>query len=179
MMTKSTKRSGNGRSSRRVHGQQLFDDALSVAGALVRSQKAFAAERLQSFAESPREYSQSLEDIPSAQNYVVLAAESVDALADYVVETNLDEMVSDATAFARRQPLATIVMALSLGLVATLAVRNQGLARGRSADRSKRINRAASDTAGARKVRRKRSAGKVSRKSPARANGSAHTTANA
>jgi len=176
-MAKAKTGSGKRRGTRhRSHnyGQQLFDDALSVAGALVRSQKSFGAERLQSFAEATREYAQSLADIPSAQNYVTLAAESVDALADYVDETNLDEMVSDATAFARRQPLAMMFIALSLGLIGTLAVRNQGFGRARSSSRGSHTARTSST--GARNGRR--SAASRKHKSSVHANGAGHSAAN-
>src|SRR4051794_39592029 len=106
------------------YGQQLLDDVLSVASTLIRSQKTFGAERLQAFAGATREYAGSLTDISSVQNYVSLAADSVDTLANYISDTDLDDMIADASAFAKRQPFATMAVAVALGLIATVAVRN-------------------------------------------------------
>lgn len=154
------------------YGQRLLDDALAVGGTLIRSRKNFGAERLQAFADATREYAGSLEDVPGIGSYVTMASDSVEALADYIVETDLEDMVSDASAFARSQPLVTLLIAVSAGLIATFVVRSQlghGFAwPGASIAR-------ASKRAGT----RRRPARKSGRRAPVRTNGPDHPSANA
>lgn len=165
-------RTPQSRSSGRTqnYGQRILDDALAVGGTLLKHQKNVGAERLQMLADATRNYGKSLTDIPGVGGYVVMAAESVSAFADYVVESDLEEMVADASAFARRQPLATLALAVAAGLVATFVIRSQsgldfGTRPGPARGRPKRI---------ARKVAARRS---VSTKRGRRASGNANGTA--
>lgn len=164
-----TRRSAGANATSSDYGQRLLSDALSISSSLIQGQKQFGAERLQEFAQATRDYAGSLQVIPGIGSYVRLAADSAEALADYVVETNLEDMISDATAFARRQPLATLLLAVSAGLVGTFLIRAQMGSDKRTTRRS----------AAAKSATKRKSPSKRGRKAKTRANGTSQTAVNA
>jgi hypothetical protein len=136
-------------------GPALFDDMLNMAGSLASSRKEYAAAQLESLADSVRQFTDVMPDIPTMKAYAETAAESLDDLASYVTESDLSEIVADAREFTRRHPLATLGGSIAAGLVITQLVQartatSRGSSRGsarsaRQANGRGRGRRAASD----------------------------------
>ena len=132
-------------------GPAFLDDLLAMAGSLASSRKEYAAAQLESLADSVRQFSEAMPALPTMKAYADTAAESLEDLANYVVESDLSEMMSDAREFSRRHPLATFGGSIAAGLVITQIVqsRAQSLREGMESRRtrqrtgSKRQRRAA------------------------------------
>lgn len=116
--------------SRSKRGQRarpgFMDDLLAMAGSLAGSRKDYAAEQLETLAESVREFAESMPPIPTMRSYAATAADSLDELADYVVESDIGEMVQDARELMRRHPLATFGGSVAAGLIITQLVQMRG-----------------------------------------------------
>ena len=104
---------------RKAHSNRIFDDVIDLASSLFRNRQALGADRLASLAEATREYAASMTDLPTLQRQVNLASENLGNLADYVMNTDIKHMVSDATVLARRRPLLTLGVAAAAGLAAS------------------------------------------------------------
>lgn len=113
------------RSSGEREGPAFFDDLLSMAGSLANSRKEYAAAQLESLADSVRQFGEAMPGIATVRAYATTAADSLDELADYVVESDLTDMVSDAREFTRRHPLATFGGSIAAGLVITQLVQSR------------------------------------------------------
>lgn len=98
---------------------RVFDDVVELASTLFRNRKAIGADRLASLAEATREYAESMTDLPTLQHQVNLASENLGNFAEYVLNTDIKHMVSDATVLARRRPILTLGVAAAAGLAAT------------------------------------------------------------
>jgi ElaB/YqjD/DUF883 family membrane-anchored ribosome-binding protein len=129
----------------------VFEDIVSIASTLLRGRKESSGDKLQQFAEATREYANSLTDLPSIREQVGVAAENISQFANYVVHTDIEHMVSDATTLARRNPLATLGVSVAVGALAirmmrspTAPAQNVAKARARPAKRSATSNRKAS-----------------------------------
>ena len=81
---------------------------------------------MHSLAEATRGYAVSMTDLPQLRAHVAQASESIEGFADYVMHTDIDHMVQDAAVFARRQPIATLGVAIAAGMVATRLMRTSG-----------------------------------------------------
>ena len=101
---------------------RIFDDVIDVASTLFRNRKAAGADRLQSLAEATHNYAAAMTDLPTLQRQVKLASENMENFAEYVLNTDIKHMVSDATVLARRRPLFTLSVAALAGLAATRLV---------------------------------------------------------
>lgn len=112
--SRSRKRNGNGGGT---HG--IFDDILAMAGSLAGSRKDYAAAKLETLAETVREYAAAVPGIPNFKTYANAAAGSLEGLADYVTESDLETMVGDARQFARAHPMATLAGSIAAGLIVT------------------------------------------------------------
>jgi hypothetical protein len=106
-------------------GPAFLDDLLSMAGSLASSRKEYAAAQLESLADSVRQFSEAMPAIPTMKAYADTAADSLEELANYVVESDLSDMVSDAREFTRRHPLATFGGSIAAGLVITQIVQSR------------------------------------------------------
>ncbi len=125
---------------------RIFDAFLVLSGGLAQERMVAGAEKIQELAEATRNFGRSMPDIPEARNYVAFAAQNLEALATYVSETDLAEMVEDAGVFAKRHPVAVMCAGIAAGLVATQLLRTNvgGFAsrRGTPITRRKASNRA-------------------------------------
>jgi hypothetical protein len=119
--TKSARRSRASRSHKPA-ANRLFDDALSLASTLADSRKRAGADRIVELASATREFGTSLNDFPQLRQYSGQAADSLDDLADYIVRTDIPDMLDDFAGFARRQPVATLTLGVAAGLAFTQLV---------------------------------------------------------
>jgi hypothetical protein len=103
---------------------RILDDVLALAATLLRSRKDTGADKLRSLAKATRGYAASMADLPHLRTKVASASEGIESLADYVVHTDIEHMVQDAAVFARRQPLATLAVAVAAGVMASRLMRS-------------------------------------------------------
>jgi hypothetical protein len=101
--------------ARSARATPFYSDVLGLAGGLLRSRQEQGSERIASLAEAARSVVNELHDVPTLQTYVESAADQLDHLSDYVAERDLEDMVGDATRFARQYPLATMAFAIAAG----------------------------------------------------------------
>ncbi len=127
MATASRKRSNGRRRSTKRSSPGFMDDILAMAGSLASARKDYAAEHLETLAETVREFAQSMPPIPTMRAYAATAADSLDELADYVVESDLPQMVQDARELMRRHPLATFGGSIAAGLIITQLIQSRGV----------------------------------------------------
>jgi hypothetical protein len=106
---------------------RIFDDVIDLASTLFRNRKAAGADRLRSLAEATRDYAASMKDLPTLQQQAHLASENIGNFAEYVLNTDIKHMVSDATVLARRRPLLTLGVAAVAGLAATRLVASSSI----------------------------------------------------
>jgi hypothetical protein len=95
---------------------RIFDDVLALAGTLARGRKDLGADKLQSLASSTRNFAASMADLPNLKVHVATAADSLESLSDYVMHTEIEQMVGDAGTFARRHPFATFAATIAAGV---------------------------------------------------------------
>lgn len=103
----------------------FLDDLLSMAGSLANSRKEYAAAQLESLADSVRHFSDAMPAVPTVRSYATTAADTLDDLAGYVVESDLADILADAREFTRRHPLATFGGSIAAGLVITQIVQSR------------------------------------------------------
>ncbi len=126
MATSKRIRANRNRAASVSHGSsyRIFDDMLALAGTLAKGRKEIGAEKILAFADAAREFSLSVATIPQIKSYMTVAADSLEGLADYVVETEFEQMMDDAAVFAKRHPLAVMGAGIAGGLVATHLLRS-------------------------------------------------------
>ncbi|MDP1585670.1 MAG: hypothetical protein Q8M18_19800 [Bradyrhizobium sp.] len=148
---KKSRTSGNYRNaSAALDGsRRIFDDVLALAGTLARGRKDLGADKLHSLAALTREYAASMTDLPNLRVQVASAADSLEGVADYVMHTEIEQMVGDAGTFARRHPLATLAVTVAAGMAASRLMYRQPVKMAAASSRKSRPRRAS--TSGARK----------------------------
>jgi len=122
--SRARQRKGNGNGGRR---HSIVDDVLAMAGSLAGSRKDFAAAKLETLAESVREFATAVPEVPNLEAYVRAAADSVEGLADYVNENDFETMFEDARDFARNHPVITLAGAIAAGLVVAQMMQNRSV----------------------------------------------------
>ena len=162
MARTSERANGNGR-----HGasNQLFDDAIMLAGSLLRNRISYGSDKIKYFADATRKYSESMSDLPNVREYASMAADQLESVSGYVSETDIRDIMHDASALARRRPLATLGIAVVAGYVLTRLVAPQSM---NTFSSSRPVKRSASRKPAAKKTVRKAASKTAQRK---RANG--------
>ena len=112
----STSKARKSNSSSTSH--RIYDDAWAIAETLFRSRRDLGAEKLQAIAEATREYAISMTSIPPLSEQIAFASDAIDELSKYLGKTDLEHIGSDALTYARRNPVATMGVALVLGVAA-------------------------------------------------------------
>lgn len=147
---RSSNRSGNGEQP----GYRFIDDIMAMAGSLASSRKGYAAGKLDALAESVREFSGALPDMPTFKSYATAAADSFEGLASYVTESDLETMMDDARQFARRHPMAMLAGSIAAGMIAAQMMHSRS---GSSTSRSAAARTASATRRGPSLRRRKQS----------------------
>ena len=101
------------------HQSRIFEDVVGLAETLLRSRKEYGAEKLHAVAEATREYAASIPNLPTISEQVNLASETMQEFAEYIVHSDVEQMIEDAGSFARRRPLTTLCVTMAAGLAAT------------------------------------------------------------
>ena len=116
--TNSTKRNGrtNGAAS---GGYRLMDDMMGLAETLFKNRREYGAEKLQSVAAATRDYAASLNSFPGISEKIDELSDSMTEFSEYISDTDIEHLISDAGLYARRKPIATMGIALVVGAAAT------------------------------------------------------------
>jgi hypothetical protein len=93
----------------------IYGDILGIVGSLMRHRQESGAAKIGSMANAARNFAADLTDIPNVKTYVHAAANQMESLSDYVSDSSLEQMMEDATAFAKRYPMATAAFAVAAG----------------------------------------------------------------
>lgn len=102
---------------------RIFDDILALVGTLARSQKDFGADKLHALAGATRGYTASMAELPNLRTHISLAAESLESLAEYVMHTDIKDIVGDARTFTLRHPFAALGVTVAAGTAASYFMR--------------------------------------------------------
>ncbi len=102
----------------------IFDGAMAMARTLLNTKKDWGVEKLYEFADATQEYAAALDGIPNVGGYAAAAADSLKDLADYVNENEFDQILKDASTFARRHPVPMIIGGAIAGLALTQILRS-------------------------------------------------------
>jgi hypothetical protein len=125
---------GNGNGASRGGGT-IYRDVVGIVGSLMRSQQREGAERIAVMADAAREFGGNVAELRFAKPYVVMGADKLDQLADYVGSSTLEDMAHDVSRFGRRNPLVMFGLAVAAGFA---VMRLQGITHRGSAHSSRR-----------------------------------------
>ena len=125
-MAKKSKRNKS-QSTKQAQGtvDYIYDGAMALPRTVANSKREWSVEKLHELSDVTQQYAQSLDDIPDLGAYATAAATSLQDLGDYVQETEFDEILQDASHFARRHPVSTIVGAAIAGLAIAQILRSK------------------------------------------------------
>jgi DNA anti-recombination protein RmuC len=101
--------------------RQTADEAREKAPSLAVAQKDKASQSLEQVAQALRQTGQQLGEQGQgpASRVSEIAAEQLDRMADYLNARDINEIISEAEAFARRQPGLFLGSAFTLGFMAS------------------------------------------------------------
>jgi hypothetical protein len=119
MMAHKRKTRNNQARSRYDSTHRMFDDMLSLAGSLVSFKKDWVADRVSTLSSATHAYADALNDISGVGPYVNLTATSFDDFAQYLNESDFNDMLRDGSIFAKRHPVQTLAGAVIAGIIAT------------------------------------------------------------
>ena len=105
--------------SRKKTTPHMFDDVLSLAGSLLSSRKDWVADKVSSLSTATQSYADALSDIPGVGPYANLTAQSLEDFAEYITETDFNDMIRDGSTFAKRHPVQALAGAVIAGIIAT------------------------------------------------------------
>ena len=103
----------------------MFDDLLSLASSLMSDRKEWVAEKVSNLSTATHNYADALNEVPGVGSYANLAAESFDDFAQYIHESDFDDMLRDGSIFAKRHPVPTVAGAIIAGIIATQLYRTE------------------------------------------------------
>ena len=113
------------RSANRNKAQmRMVDDVLNLAGTLLSSKKDWVADKVSNLSSATHAYADALNDIPGVGSYASLTADTFDDFAQYISESDFNDLVRDGSVFAKRHPLQTLAGAVVAGIIATQIYRS-------------------------------------------------------
>jgi hypothetical protein len=108
---------------------RMVDDVLSLAGTLFSSKKDWVADKVSNLSTATRAYAEALNDVPGVGSYASSTAETFDDFAEYINDSDFNDLVRDGSVFAKRHPLQTLAGAVVAGIIATQIYRSGHKAR--------------------------------------------------
>ena len=108
---------------------RMVDDVLSLAGTLFSSKKDWVADKVSNLSTATRTYAEALNDVPGVGSYAISTAETFDDFAEYINDSDFNDLVRDGSVFAKRHPLQTLAGAVVAGIIATQIYRGGNKAR--------------------------------------------------
>jgi hypothetical protein len=115
--------------TRKTTQSRLADDVLSLAWTVFSSKKDWVADKVSNLSTATRAYAQALNDVPGVGSYASSTAETFDDFAEYIIESDFNDLVRDGSVFAKRHPFQTLAGSVVAGIIATQIYRSGHKAR--------------------------------------------------
>jgi hypothetical protein len=115
--------------TRKTTQSRMVDDLLSLAGTVFSSKKDWVADKVSNLSTATRAYAEALNDVPGVGSYASSTAETFDDFAEYINDSDFNDLVRDGSVFAKRHPLQTLAGAVVAGIIATQIYRTGPKAR--------------------------------------------------
>jgi hypothetical protein len=103
---------------------RMIDDVLSFAGTLLSSKKDWVAEKVSNLSTATHAYAEALNDVPGVASYASSTAGTFDDFAEYINDSDFNDLVRDGSVFAKRHPFQTLAGAVVAGIIATQIYRS-------------------------------------------------------
>ena len=97
----------------------MVDDVLSLAGTLLSSKKDWVADKVSNLSGATHTYAEALSDVPGVGAYASSTANTFDDFAEYINNSDFNDLLRDGTVFAKKHPLQTLAGAVVAGIIAT------------------------------------------------------------
>ena len=105
--------------TRKTTQARMVDDVLSLAGTLFSSKKDWVADKVSNLSTATHAYAEALNDVPGVGSYASSTAETFDDFAEYINDSDFNDLVRDGSVFAKRHPFQTLAGAVVAGIIAT------------------------------------------------------------
>ena len=115
--------------TRKNTNARMIDDVLALAGTLFRSKKDWVADKVSNLSTATHAYAEALNEVPGGGSYASSTAEAFDDFAEYINDSDLNDLVRDGSVFAKRHPFQTLAGAVVAGIIATQIYRGGTKAR--------------------------------------------------
>ncbi|MFO1090891.1 MAG: hypothetical protein U1E46_15065 [Hyphomicrobiales bacterium] len=125
------------RSGGRGNTGPIIEEILKITSSFATRRTA-GADQLEALAESTRGLASSFEDLPALQEQVQTVADRMDEWAEYIRDSDMRDMATDARDFVYEHPYTTVAIAL----VGGVAIGGYIRARAREEERRQRERRA-------------------------------------
>lgn len=103
---------------------RMVDDVLSLAGTLLSSKKDWVADKVSNLSSATHAYAEALNDVPGIGSYASSTAETFDDFAEYINNSDFNDLLRDGSVFAKRHPLQTLAGAVVAGIIAAQIYRS-------------------------------------------------------
>ena len=94
---------------------QILEDIIVLAGGLAKLGKTIAAKKIQSSADAASSLVHTKVDMDDINTQLSNAKETLVDATDYVMHSDVAQMIDDARIFARRHPVTTMVSVVAVG----------------------------------------------------------------
>lgn len=111
----SAKRKGT--AAKRRNSRQLLDDILALAGTFDFGRRYLGGGNTPSFSSATRSVTEGFAAMPSLRTQAAMAGDGLTGLAEYAIHTDIEQMVKDAGALVRRNPVAALAFVAATVLV--------------------------------------------------------------
>ena len=108
---------------------RIVDDVLSLAEILLSSKKDWVADKVSNLSTATHAYAEALNDVPGVGSYANSTANTFDDFAEYINDSDFNDLVRDGSLFAKRHPFQTLAGAVVAGIIATQIYRSGPKAR--------------------------------------------------
>jgi phosphoribosylpyrophosphate synthetase len=113
---RNTKKNKSG--NRKNTQARMVDDVLSLAGTLLSSKKDWVADKVSNLSNATHAYAEALNDVPGVGSYASSTADTFDDFAEYLNDSDFNDLVRDGSVFAKRHPFQTLAGAVVAGIIA-------------------------------------------------------------
>ena len=104
---------------------KIFEDIIVLVGGVARLGKSIAAQKIQSSADAASNFVNENVDMDNINTQLSGAKDSLVQVADYAATTDVSKMAEDAAAFARKNPITTLVSVVAVGTLVSYMLRGE------------------------------------------------------
>lgn len=104
---------------------KIFEDIIVLAGGVARLGKSIAAQKIQSSADAASNFVNENVDMDNINAQLSGAKDSLVQVSDYAMKTDVSKMAEDAAAFARKNPITTLVSVVAVGTLVSYMLRGE------------------------------------------------------